>query len=164
MNEGARHAMGDILYFLHADSLPPPDFVTHITNGVRAGFHCGCFRLRFDADHWFLNANAWFTRFDIDFFRFGDQSLFVTRELFEKSGGFSETHQVMEDQHMIRRLRKLGKFIILPLPVVTSSRRYMANGIFKTQGIFILIFLLYQLGFSQRTLTRILARLTRHGA
>lgn len=152
MNYGAALAKGPVLYFLHADTLPPRGFAGDIIDAVANGYQAGCYRLSFDHDHWFLKANCWFTRFDVSAFRYGDQSLFVTKELFENAGGFCEKHTVMEDFDLIRRLRKKGRFVILKKPVLTSARKYVANGVFKTQGIFYLIFLMYQMGYPQQTL------------
>lgn len=152
MNAGARASNGRILYFLHADSIPPATFFDDILQAVNKGYPAGCYRLRFDMDHWFLRANTWFTRFNIDAFRYGDQSLFVTREHFDKIGGFCEHHIVMEDNEIIKRLRKHARFIVLPKEVITSARKYMANGVFKLQCTFYLLYLLYQLGFPQQRL------------
>lgn len=161
MNEGARVSKGSILYFLHADSIPPKTFGADIMEAVGKGFSMGCYRLRFDVDHWFLKANTWFTRFDINAFRYGDQSLFVTQDFFNKVGGFCEKHIVMEDQEIIKRLRKHGNFIILSKEVITSARKYVANGVFKMQGIFYLIYFMYQLGYSQEKLLATFRRLVR---
>ena len=86
LNRGAKAASGDILYFLHADSLPPEGFDRFIRRAVKDRADAGCFRLRFDSDHPLLRFYAWFTRFNLDSFRFGDQSLFVTRFCFERTG------------------------------------------------------------------------------
>ncbi len=152
MNEGARRASSNILYFLHADSIPPVNFSGYISSAVEAGSLAGCFRLRFDADHWFLRANAWFTRFDVDAFRFGDQSLFVTKDVFATVGGFREDHIVMEDQEIIRRVKRHGFFKIMPQEIITSARKYLVNGVYRMQSIFFLIFFMYRLGYSQQTL------------
>lgn len=161
MNYGARIAKGNLLYFLHADTVPPPGFTTDIAQAVRKGFQAGCYRLQFDHKHWFLKANCWFTRFDVDTIRFGDQSLFVTKELFGQLGGFCEAHFVLEDQHIIKRLKKVTPFKVLPKAVVTSARKYLDNGIFRTQGIFFLIYLMYRAGCSQQTLLTTYRRLIR---
>lgn len=152
MNEGAKIATGSILYFLHADSIPPKTFACDIVEVVKNGYPMGCYRLRFDNDHWFLKLNAWFTRFDINAFRYGDQSLFVLPDYFNTVNGFCEKHIVMEDHDIIKRLRRHGNFIILSNEVVTSARKYISNGVYKMQGIFFLIFFMYQLGYSQQNL------------
>src|SRR4051812_15173529 len=58
MNKGASMAKCEILYFLHADSIPPDGFTTQILNAFAMGAKSGCFRLAFDYSHWFLKANA----------------------------------------------------------------------------------------------------------
>ena len=161
MNAGARIAKGSILYFLHADTTPPPTFVVDILEAVAKGFPMGCYRLRFDIDHWFLRVNTWFTRFDISAFRYGDQSLFVSGEYFNKISGFCEKHIVFEDYEIITRLRRLGNFAILSKEVITSARKYLANGIFRMQSIFYLMYFMYQLGYSQDKLLAILRKLVR---
>lgn len=161
MNYGASLVKGEILYFLHADTLPATNFTTDIINAVNNGFEAGCFMLAFDHAHWFLKANCWFTRFDVNAFRFGDQSLFITREKFIQTGGFNEQHIVMEDQEIINRIRKTGRFKVIKKPVITSARKYLENGIYKTQGIFFIIYCMYQLGYSQQALVNTYRRLIR---
>lgn len=149
MNSGAAIAKGEILYFLHADSIPPLYFDQSILNAYQKGSQIGCFRLAFDYDHWFLKANAWLTRFDVNAVRFGDQSLYVAKEVFQKSGGFREDLIVMEDQEIIHRLKRYGNFVVINDYVTTSSRKYLENGIFRMQAIFFRIWSLYYLGYSQ---------------
>lgn len=161
MNEGARLAEGNILYFVHADSLPPATFPSDIMEAVKKGFSVGCYRLRFDLNHWFLKANAWFTRFNVNAFRYGDQSLFVTKILFQNVNGFCERHIVMEDHDIIKRLRRHGRFVILQKQITTSARKYTTNGVYRTQGTFYLMYLLYKLGYSQERLLRLFRKLVR---
>lgn len=155
MNYAASEASGKILYFLHADSYPPDNFYSEIIGSITAEINSGCFRLKFDYRHWFLNFNAWFTRFDNNLIRFGDQSLFVKKEDFIKSGGFREDLIVMEDQEIVHRIKKFGKFKVLKGPITTSARKYLENGIYKLQGIFFLIYLMYWLGFSQEKMIKV---------
>lgn len=152
LNTGASAAAGDILYFLHADTLPPPGFLAQLVTACNRGAVGGCFRLRFDSGHWFLRANAWFTRFNLNALRFGDQSLFVTREVFHRSGGYREDLLLMEDQEIIRRIKHHGPFHVLPNAVVTSARKYRRYGVYRTQSTFYLIWALYYLGVSQEKL------------
>jgi rSAM/selenodomain-associated transferase 2 len=159
MNAGAAVATGEILYFLHADTFPPVDFKEAILSSCAAGDSAGCFRLRFDEEHWFLNVNAWFTRFDIDSIRFGDQSLFIRKSDFERIGGFRKDHVVMEDQEIVRRIKKMTRFRVLKTAVVTSAQKYRENGIFRLQFIFSTIWLLYYLGLPQHKLVSLYNRL-----
>jgi len=161
MNKVASVAKGDVLYFLHADSIPPKNFTGSILNAVNKNFSSGCFRLSFDHSHWFLKANCWFTRFDVNAVRFGDQSLFVTKDVFQKIGGFNESLLMMEDQEIIHRIKKHGRFKVMNGIVTTSARKYLDNGIYRMQAIFYRIWLLYYLGFSQKYLLKLHRRLVR---
>lgn len=149
MNYGASVAKGEVLYFLHADSIPPESFEKDILSSIEKNYSSGCYRLRFDIDHWFLKFNCWFTRFNSNYVRFGDQSLFVTKHVFLKCGGFNEKLVLMEDQEIIRRLKKYGKFKVMNGVVTTSARKYLDNGIYRMQAIFFRIWALYYLGYSQ---------------
>ena len=155
MNYGASMAKGDILYFLHADTIPPDGFAAEIETAVRNNCLAGCYRLSFDHEHWFLKANCWFTRFDVNSFRFGDQSLFVENRIFRQTGGFCEKHIVLEDQEIIKRIKRNTRFTIIQKPVRTSARKYLQNGIYKTQSTFFLIYLMYKMGVSQARLVSV---------
>ncbi|GAA4373222.1 TIGR04283 family arsenosugar biosynthesis glycosyltransferase [Hymenobacter koreensis] len=162
MNHGAAQAQGQLLYFLHADTLPPKRFLTTIRAALRpGGYGSGCFRLQFDHPHWFLRLSAWFTRFPAEIVRFGDQSLFVRREVFEQAGGFRPDMVILEDQEIIARLRRHGRFVVLPEAVVTSARKYLDNGVFRLQGIFLLLCVLYRLGLGQTQLRQTYRTLVR---
>lgn len=161
MNHGASRAKGDILFFLHADTTPPPSFRKDILHTIRQGYSAGCYRLSFDYNHWFLKLNCWFTRFNFTRFRFGDQGLFVTRDLFQRSGCFNNSLALLEDQDLVRRIRRMAGFKVLDRAVVTSARKYLQNGILRLQFIFLLIYVLYSMRFSQRRLTTLYRRLIR---
>ncbi len=161
MNAGASIAQCAILYFFHADSIPPQRFTTHILDAYKAGATSGCFRLAFDYDHWFLKTNVWFTRFNVNAVRFGDQSLFVTKNVFQMAGGFREDLLMMEDQEIIHRIKKHGKFKVMNYYVITSARKYLDNGILRMQGIFYRIWAMYYLGYSQQEMLKVHRRLIR---
>jgi rSAM/selenodomain-associated transferase 2 len=162
MNRGAAIAKGEVLYFLHADSIPPKNFTSSILNAVNNNFSSGCFTSSFDHSHWFLKANAFFTRFNVNAFRFGDQSLFVTKDVFQKSGGFREDLLMMEDQEIIHRLKIYGKFKVLDGVIITSARKYVDNGVFRMQAIFYRIWVLYYLGYSQEKLLQLHRKLIKN--
>jgi rSAM/selenodomain-associated transferase 2 len=128
MNFGAEHAKGDILYFLHVDTLPPINFDLSIVEAFRNGNKAGCFQMKFDSKSRFLNFFAWFTRINHKLCRGGDQSLFISKSLFEQSGGFNENYLVYEDNEFIGRLYKMVAFKILARHVKTSARRYEKRG------------------------------------
>lgn len=161
MNFGASKAQCEIIYFLHADSIPPENYSSIIEEAFKNKFTSGSFRLEFDHQHWFLKANAWFTRFDVNAIRFGDQSLFITKNVFEKCSGFDENLLIMEDQEIIYRIKKYSNFTVMNGAVITSARKYLDNGIYRMQAVFFRIWFLYYLGYSQEKLLKIYKRLIR---
>lgn len=154
MNAGARLASAKILYFLHADSVPPQGYDRWILQAMENGPQAGCFRLRFDPPHWFLDAFAWCTRINHPMCRGGDQSLFVPRSWFEESGGFDDAFQIYEDNDFIGRLYKNYTFRVMPACVTTSSRRYKKVGVFKLQYHYSIIHLKRILGAPPEALYR----------
>ena len=141
MNYGSRYATAPILYFLHADTLPPMHFDKFILNAVETGHESGCFRIKFDHAHWWLWLASFLTRLPWKICRGGDQSLFVTKSLFEKIGRFDDSYAIFEDMDIIRKLYKNSNFKIIPKQVLTSSRRYHQNGIATLQYHFYILYL-----------------------
>lgn len=146
MNFGAKNATGEILYFLHVDTLPPRSFCSSIIHAFKKGNQAGCFQMCFDSDSRFLKFFAWFTRVNHTICRGGDQSLFITKKLFAKAKGFNEDYIVYEDNEFIERLYKKTYFKILPEKVKTSARRYEERGTVKLQYHFGVIHLKNLLG------------------
>lgn len=128
LNSGVKNARGKILYFLHVDTLPPHNFDTSILNAIQTGNEAGCFRMKFDSSSRFLAFFAWFTKLNFRVCRGGDQSLFITKTLFQKTGGFNENYMVYEDNEFTDRLYNIVDFNILPRHVITSARRYEERG------------------------------------
>lgn len=128
LNLGAKKSQGKILYFLHVDTLPPKSFDKSIINAVQHGNEAGCFRMKFDSSSRFLAFFAWFTKLNFKVCRGGDQSLFITKPLFQKTKGFNENYVVYEDNEFTDRLYSLIDFKILPRHVTTSARRYEERG------------------------------------
>ncbi len=133
MNRGVQAASGDILYFLHADSFPPKNFDRYILSEVKNGNSAGCFRMKFDSDHWWLKLAGWLTQFHWRACRGGDQSQFITKELFEEIGGFDETYTIYEDNILINELYKRKKFVVIQKCITTSARLYRQKGVWNLQ-------------------------------
>lgn len=146
MNVGARHAKGDILYFLHADTFPPKDFDRLILGSIGNGHEAGCFRMKFDTSNGFLSFFSWFSKINHIICRGGDQSLYVTKRLFRKTKGFNEDYIIYEDTEFVGRLYKKSDFKVLSQRVVTSARRYKRKGTVKLQYHFGIIHLKSILG------------------
>jgi len=154
MNAGAKAATGTILYFLNPDSLPPRDFAYEIVNHFENGHRCGGFRLQFDHSHWFLRFNAWFTRFNVNWFRSGDQSFFIERTLFNAAEGFREDHVLLNVQEIVDRVSDAASFVVIPRYITSSARKYLENGIYRLQCIYFYIFALHRVGVSQSHIVR----------
>lgn len=154
MNAGAALADEPVLLFLHADTLLPAAAQSHILQALSEPTHiAGSFYLRFDYNHPLLRFYSTMSRLNWPWFTFGDQGLFLRRETFRSMGGFAEI-PLMEDLEIQSRLRKLGRFVKLKHPVVTSSRRFVSSGIGTQQLRNICLVAAYQLGVSPRRLAR----------
>jgi len=133
MNAGSRKATGDILYFLHADSYPPVNFDILILNEVAKGNPAGCFKMKFDSDHWWLRLASYLTKFSWRCSRGGDQSQFITRELFDEIGGFDESYIIYEDNILINELYERKKFVVIQEWIGSSARMYDEKGVWFVQ-------------------------------
>tara|TARA_B110000263_G_C15304754_1_gene509770 strand:- start:77 stop:769 length:693 start_codon:yes stop_codon:yes gene_type:complete len=148
MNYGALNASNEILYFIHADTIPPKKFDKLIFNSFEKGNTVGCFRLSFEGSNFFLKISAFFTRFNFKICRGGDQSLYISKNMFNKLSGFNETYTYCEDVEFIDRIYKTYSFKVLPKKVITSSRRFIDNGTIKLQFHFAIIHFIRLLGAS----------------
>lgn len=152
MNEGANVASNCVLYFLHADTFPPKNYDRFIVSALQNGCIAGCFRLSFNKLHPLLNLYAKGSHLKTTLVRFGDQSLFVERESFFRAECFDESLVVMEDQEIVRELKKIGEFALLNECVITSARKYQEYGVVRLQLTFTIIWAGYYLGVSQEVL------------
>ncbi|MBA2242535.1 MAG: TIGR04283 family arsenosugar biosynthesis glycosyltransferase [Chthoniobacterales bacterium] len=156
MNLGARAARGDVLIFQHADTALDEAHLREVGAALRdPRIIGGAFYRKFDRRHprlrWLEHVARFLTRNGGSLY--GDQSVFVRREVFERLQGFAEI-PLMEDMEFSRRLRAAGKIAVLDPPVQTSARRHEREGAWKTSlknGLFIL---LYRLGVSPQRLHR----------
>ena len=154
MNAGAREALEDVLLFLHADTFLPADAFRLITETLSApGVAGGCFHLTFDRDDPWLRTYSFFSRLNHPLFTYGDQGLFLRREVFQAIGGFREM-PILEDVEIQARLRRAGRFVKVPQPVVTSARRFVCCGPVRQQAVNTGLVLLYHLGVSPARLKR----------
>lgn len=146
MNKGSLEALGEILYFLHADSFPPKSFDKYIISEVKKGNPAGCFKMKFDSDHWWLQLAGWLTQFHWKACRGGDQSQFITKQLFDEIGGFDETYTIYEDNILINELYKRKKFVVIQQWITTSARLYRQKGVWNLQYHFWAIYIKSWLG------------------
>ena len=133
LNRGAEVAKGDILFFLHADTIPPDGSLTRIRETLAvSSATSGTFRLAFDQSTPLLDFYAWCTRWPWVGLCFGDRGLFVTRSAFEYVDGYPEW-PMFEDLELASRLNDVGGFHFLDAAVTTSARRFRRNGILRQQ-------------------------------
>ena len=154
MNHGAKHSKGDLLYFVHADTRPPGTFPKIIAEALKAHYDHGSFRTRFETGSMILKVNAWCTRFDKPFFRGGDQSIWVTRELFERCGGYKEKMLIMEEYDLLDRMREQGNFHLSPESTTISPRKYTDNSWLRVQLANLKVVRMYRRGASQEEMLR----------
>jgi rSAM/selenodomain-associated transferase 2 len=136
MNAGAAQARGRVLFFLHADSFPPPDAAALIARALadpRAV--AGAFAHRFAEPVWSLRAISWIDRARYRLTRnyYGDQGQFVRAEVFRALGGYRDL-ALMEDLEFAQRLKRRGRSVLIRTPLVTSGRRFLARGPWRTFG------------------------------
>lgn len=148
MNTGAKEASGTILYFLHADSFPPQDYDKYIIEEVNKGNAAGCFRMKFNSNHWWLKLAGWLTQFNWRACRGGDQSQFITKDLFNEIGGYDESYIIYEDNILINELFARKQFVVIPHWIISSSRLYDTNGIWYVQYHFWMIYVKKWMGAS----------------
>jgi rSAM/selenodomain-associated transferase 2 len=154
MNAGARASQGKLLLFLHADTRLPAGALAKIREALAdPAVAAGSFCLSFDRDDPWLRAYARCSRINHPLFTYGDQGLFLRRVAFEEVGGFPEL-PLMEDVEIQRRLRRRGRFVKLPDPVVTSARRFVRHGVVRQQLRNVALVSLYYLGVSPARLAR----------
>jgi rSAM/selenodomain-associated transferase 2 len=147
MNAGARMASGDILLFLHADTVLGSGCFDRLRGGLTdTRLRAGCFSHRFSEPTLSLRLlsvlHNW--RFDWTRIAYGDQTLFVARELFREIGGFPETP--LEDIRFGEMLRRVTHPRRLRSAVVTDSRKFRELGAWRAVGCVLNILALYKLG------------------
>lgn len=133
MNAGADAARGDVLLFLHADTILPAGALRRVRTALGdPSVSGGAFRLRFDRDTPLLRFYSFCTRFPVPALCFGDRALFVRRRAFDEVGGYPDV-PLFEDLELVRQIDEHGRFAFLEQTVTTSARRFRAVGPLRQQ-------------------------------
>ena len=158
MNQGAKQARGDIFLFLHADCLIEKDSIKTIENCLSNGYIGGCLNQRINSDRFIfrLIENSGNIRARLLKIFYGDQGIFVKKDLFFKMGGFPEV-PVMEDVIFTKKMRRLGKTVVLPDKILVSPRRWEKQGMLKTAFIYSALNILFCLGVPPRRIKSLYA-------
>jgi rSAM/selenodomain-associated transferase 2 len=150
---GAQAATGDILLFLHADCQLPKGALDTI---LAAGATAGCFSVRFaESEPFSLTATAWAinTHSRLTRTATGDQAIWCSRAAYNDLGGFSPW-PLFEDVDFVDRLKRRGRFVVLPQKVTISARRWLTLGVGRTNLLMIVLWCGYRLGVPPTTLKR----------
>jgi rSAM/selenodomain-associated transferase 2 len=156
MNAGAAAATGEVLLFLHADTLLPDDAFCAIEHALAAqDVVGGAFQICFNCNQWRYRLVAWTTnlRSRIRNIFTGDQAYFIRTSSFNTIGGFPD-QPLMEDLEIITRLRNTGKVVLLPQYVTTSARRHEKMGLARSVLFMWYLRTLYRFGASPAQLQR----------
>lgn len=133
MNAAARYCTGEVLLFLHCDSILPQDLCAQVWEVIRRGYSFGCFRIRFDSGHPWMRCCGHFSNLRARWRKiaFGDQGIFLTRSLFQTVGGFPEL-PIMEDYQLSLSLKGIAPLGQTRGYLVSSSRRFETGGMLRT--------------------------------
>lgn len=156
MNSGAAMAKGDILLFVHADTLLPDDFTSQIADILgRPGISAGAFALAIDLPGLMVRLleKAIHFRATVWQMPYGDQAIFLYRQKFLAVGGYPEA-PILEDVMLIQRLKRSGRIGIASSRALTSGRRWQRLGLVRTTLINQGIMLGFLLGVSPQRLQR----------
>lgn len=133
MNAGASAASGDLLLFLHADTLLPVSALDHLADFFVSPAVWGRFDVRLTGERRLFRMIAWFMncRSRLTGIATGDQAIFIRRAVFDELGGFAPV-PLMEDVEICGRLRRLSRPFCISDSVLTDSRRWQKHGPWRT--------------------------------
>ena len=157
MNAGAECASGDILLFLHADTLLPEKAIDHVLSACNnSDVIGGAFNLGIDSNRFIfrITERYVFIRSRMTKIPYGDQAIFLKKVIFERMGGFNNI-PIMEDIDLMRRIKHCGyKIRFIPEQVKTSPRRWETDGVLYSTIRNIILSTLFYIGVSPRTLKK----------
>lgn len=128
MNTAAREACGDVLFFLHCDSILPDDFLEEIREALRKT-PVACFGIRFSPPTPLMMICSFISNHRVYDRKvmFGDQGIFLGRELFLQIGGFPDL-PLMEDYQFSLNLKSRGiPMGLCKKRLITSERRFSGS-------------------------------------
>jgi rSAM/selenodomain-associated transferase 2 len=153
---GGNHAEGEILWFLHADTIVSPDSVNQIKLALKdSRIAGGNFTIRFDGERFAAKFLTWlYPQLRYLGLIYGDSAIFVRREIYQKMGGFAP-FPIFEDLDFVERLKRHGEIVTLSAVVTTSSRRFENKSFILTFLRWTILQVLYWLGVHPDTLVKI---------
>ena len=163
MHAGARAARGEVLWFLHADTIIPPEGVDKIRKALANDSETigGNFNIRFDGEGSAAHFLTWlYPQLRKLGLCYGDSAIFVRASIYREVGGF-KPYPLFEDLDLVRRLKARGRMVYLPSVVVTSSRRFEGRGFALTFAHWAILQALYWAGVNPHLLNRFYAPIRR---
>ena len=150
MNAGARHAIGEWIIFLHADTELPPESFKSFLQAARQNSHlkAGAFTFKVSNPKWVYRYLEHYVGLRCKLLKlpYGDQAIFARRCFFEEMGGYRDDFPLMEDMEFVERCNKLDSFSVLRFPVYTSARRFENDGYLKRTCGNLYLQMLYKFG------------------
>ncbi len=156
MDSGAASATGDVILFLHADTVLPLKWFDALSRAMEdKETVAGAFSLSIGSSKFFFRLMERMVKIRSKRLGliYGDQAIFVRKKSFLEAGGFKRL-PLMEDVDCVKRLRRLGKVVLLDERVTTSSRRWDAGGALKNSFRNLAFLFLYFSGVSHERLYR----------
>lgn len=146
LNAGAARANGDILLFLHADSRLTGGCLNRINN-IPPQVIGGAFTMQLASNSFFyrvlsLGGNFYCRLTDT---YFGDRGIFIRTAIFRELEGFALI-PIMSDVELSRRMKRLGKTVLLQGPIISSSRKFEQEGPIHTLYLITYALMAYKLG------------------
>jgi rSAM/selenodomain-associated transferase 2 len=132
-NRGAAEATGDVLLFLDADTQVPAGYDRAIERALRtAAVAGGAFEFALNGPQWGLRLVEIINhvRYRLWPLYYGDQGVFARADAFRAVGGYPE-QLLLESSDFCRRLRQLGRMVLIRKPMTTSARRFVEDGILR---------------------------------
>ncbi len=156
MNAAAKSAQGDAFIFLHGDCILEKEGVAAVKEALAKGYDGGCLTQRIRSPgvifRWIeASGNIRARLFKIFY---GDQAIFVRRDVFLRAGGFDEV-RLFDDVIFSRKLKRMAKVCVLDKRVYTSARRWQKEGVVKATVIHMLLTLGLSLGIHPNILKKI---------
>lgn len=156
MNSGADIATGEVLLFLHADTLLPDNAIQSIADLSQKNNYWGRFDVRLSSDKFVYRLIEYLMnlRSCLSSIATGDQAIFIEKKLFDRVGGYPEI-ALMEDIEISKQLKKISRAVCLKQKAITSSRRWETNGVISTILLMWKLRLYYFLGVPADRLKRL---------
>ncbi len=154
MNAGAAASRGDVLLFLHADTMLPPNALAAIESSLDANHAWGRFDVTIPGGAMLSIVGAMMNaRSRVTGVATGDQAIFVRRDAFERVGGFPAI-PLMEDVSISKSLKAISPPACLRERVITSGRRWQKHGTFRTIALMWWLRFAYAMGADPGSLAR----------